>query len=84
MQLKKERLINFRNTDLTDDVDDTVEGAGPGHARLSRVSLVDRQPTPVLLASYVFLADGEWASPEWMAADPFGLGLSDGWRAAVR
>lgn len=61
------------------DEDDT--SAIAGSVALQRVALVDDQPTPVFVTSFLYLPES--GDGEWHACDPFGLGVSPALRRAL-
>jgi len=63
------------------DEDDTFAHAGS--VVLERVSLVDEQPTPVFVTSFMYLPEEDDLVGEWHACDPFGLGVSPALRHAL-
>lgn len=63
------------------DEDDTF--AHGGSVILERVSLVDEQPAPVFVTSFMYLPEGGDLAGEWLACDPFGLGVSPTLRRAL-
>jgi hypothetical protein len=63
------------------DEDDTFAHAG--RVALQRVSLVDDQPTPVFVTSFMYLPEVGDLAGEWHACDPFGLGDSPMLRRAL-
>lgn len=73
----------LRNTELLGEDEEPDTRSEKRDVQIDMVSVVDDQPTQVLLASFVFLAEGDMATSEWMACDPFGLGLSQAWRRAI-
>lgn len=66
--------------EIADD-DDTFAHAGS--VALERVSLVDDQPTPVFVTSFMYLPEAGDLGGEWHACDPFGLGVSPVLRRAL-
>lgn len=63
------------------DEDDTFAHAGAN--TLERVSLVDDQPTPVFVTSFIYLPESNDLAGEWHACDPFGLGISTTLRRGI-
>jgi hypothetical protein len=70
------RNLRFRNFDesyedneLDDDFVDTV-------VDFNRVSLVEEEPHPVLLITYIYISDETSGALDWYVCDPFGLGQS--------
>lgn len=54
-----------------------------GSVALERVTLVDDEPTPVFVTSFMYLAESADLAGEWHATDPFGLGVSPLLRRAL-
>lgn len=69
------------NEGLADQDDETsdYEVAQSG-TMLGRVSMIDEEPQPVYLMTYLYLPD---AGTDWFACDPFGLGDSNAMRHRV-
>lgn len=51
--------------------------------KIERVSFIEEQPTPVFLASFLYLPESDASASSWYAADPFGTGASLRFRQKV-
>jgi hypothetical protein len=69
------------NTSDLDDDDIPDESLhNPQMLSLKRISFIEEDPTPVWLATFLYLPDGD---PDWLVCDPFGLGDSPWLRKAI-
>ena len=73
-------LRRSESYESSDEEDTFARASG---TTLERVSLVDDHPTPVLVTTFIYLAETGDLAGEWHACDPFGLGVSPTLRRAI-
>ncbi|MFC1580057.1 hypothetical protein ACFL4N_04025 [Thermodesulfobacteriota bacterium] len=72
----------FKPFPWNDDRDD--QGTAPeGPGSLERIALVDENPLPLFLTTYLYLPEGEQTGTDWYVSDPFGLAPIPSFRRQV-
>ncbi len=83
IRVTRQHRSALRRSESYESTDDDDTYAHAGSVVLKRVSLVDEQPTPAFITSFIYLPESSDLAGEWHACDPFGLGISPTLRRAL-
>ena len=68
--------LRFKDAEEDDDDEESIGGFVASGIQIRRVSLVEEEPQPVFLATYLYVPQSVERAMDWYACDPFGLGQS--------